>query len=639
MKHVVMGTAGHIDHGKTALVKRLTGVDTDRLEEEKRRGMTIELGFAPLTLPSGNIISIIDVPGHEKFVKTMVAGVTGIDFVMLVIAADEGVMPQTREHIDILSLLNIKAGVVVLTKSDLVDSDWLEMVKEDIKKVLSDTTLAQMPIIPVSSIIGSGIDKLVNTLEELTADAAKANVAELFRLPVDRVFTMKGYGTVVTGTIHGGEVSKGDTVEVVPSALTARVRGIQVHNCSVESAGAGERCALNLSGIEKDDINKGDTITAKDIIMPSKVVDAVLYTVKGKEGISHNQRVHLHTGTKEVLARIRVIGTDEIPEGSKGYVQIRFEEPVAILRGDRYIIRSYSPVRTLGGGSVLFQSPKNRQRFSQESIEAFTIGEKGSLKEIISYIIESSGKVFSVEDIWKELFANRNEIQKALAEEIDSGNLLFLKETGKYLGRALYNEYINKINTEFSNLYKRYPYRFKIDREEIKSQVFHELDIKDFSAVLTRLAEDNQFELKGNYILQANQYAIKKIFAMKITSILEKEILEDGLNIRKAQQLSKDLGIEVNDVQEIEKFFIQTDKIVDLDNGILMHSEVLKRTINIIRSILDNQGSATASQIRDSLGISRKTAIALLEFTDSREITQRVEDTRKPGVHYMDYYI
>ena len=648
-----MGTAGHIDHGKTALVKRLTGVDTDRLEEEKRRGMTIELGFAPLTLPSGNVISIIDVPGHEKFVKTMVSGVTGIDFVMLVVAADEGVMPQTREHIDILSLLNVKTGVVALTKTDLVEDEWLVMVKEDVKKALVGTTLETIPIIPVSSVDGKGIDNLLVTLELLARTAAKTNVRELFRLPVDRVFTMMGYGTVITGTISGGKVSKGDVVEILPSGLTARIRGIQVHNQSAEYASAGDRCALNLSGIEKDEVERGDVVAAQGIIKPTRIVDAVLYTVKGREGIAHNQRVHVHTGTKEVLARVRILGAEEIPGGTKGYVQLRFEEPIAALREDRFIIRSFSPVITLGGGWIVFHSTQNRQRFLKESMDALSIGEQGNLKEIVDSILKSSGKLLSIDDLWRELFVDKDEIQKILMEEIDMGQTLALKEISKYLSKDLYYKFIEKVNTEFQQLYKKYPFRYQIDREEIKSKVFNDWDSKGYTAILNHFVQNNLFELEGNFIIQSaghsallhcspcipEKIAINKILALKETSLVEKSILEYGLNAGSLQQIQQATKIEVNKVEEIEKFLIQISRIINLGNGILIHIEVLKKSVEKIRNILDEHGSATASQIRDYLGSSRKIAIALLEHLDRIEVTQRVDDTRKPGVHYMDHYI
>lgn len=634
MKNVVMGTAGHIDHGKTALVKRLTGIDTDRLEEEKRRGMTIELGFAPLTLPSGNVISVVDVPGHEKFIKTMVAGAAGIDFVMLAIAADEGVMPQTREHIDILSLLNVKSGVVALTKSDLVDEDWLGLVLEDVAKALEGTTLEGLPVIPVSSVTGAGMDILVNELEQLAVKAEGRNMKELFRLPVDRVFSITGHGTVITGTVYGGKVTRGDTVELLPAGLEARVRGIQVHNMNVETAGCGDRCALNISGVEKDDVSRGDVAAAPGTIKPSKIVDAVIYAVKGKEGITHNQRVHVNTGTKEVLARVRILGADEIPAGSKGYAQLRFEEPVAVLREDRFIIRSYSPVTTIGGGWVVFHNTGNRQRFSAESINALTTGELGSREELVGHLLKSSGRLASADDIWKELFSDKDDIDKILKAGVAAGRILELGGTGKYLSKELYDSFYLKINEEFEQLYKKYPYRYQIDREEIKSRIFGSMDTKDYTALLNLFVNDMKLKLDGNYIAQYGNNAIEKIAALKEVSAVEQIFYEDGLNVRSAQQLQVSVKADANRLDEICRFLVQTKKLIDLGNDILVHHVTLDSAIQKIRSIIDDKGSITAAQARDCLGAGRKMAIALMEYLDCIGITERVGDARIPGIKY-----
>lgn len=533
----------------------------------------------------------------------------------------------------------VKAGVVALTKTDLVNDEWLEMVKEEVRKALVGTTLETIQIIPVSSVNGRGIDNLIVVLEQLAVAAAKTNPRELFRLPVDRVFTMTGYGTVITGTVSGGKVFKGDVVEILPSGLTARIRGIEVHNMSTENASAGDRCALNLSGIEKVDIERGDVIAFQGIIKPTRIVDAVLYTVKGKEGISHNQRVHVHIGTKEVLARVRVLGTEEILGGNKGYVQLRFEEPVVALREDRFIIRSYSPVNTLGGGWIIFHSTQNRQRFSKESIDALSIGKQGDLKEIINFILKSSGKILSIDDLWREIFADKDEMQKILMSELDSGKIVELKEINKYLSKDIYYELYEKVNTEFEQLYKKYPFRYQIDREEIKSRIFDDLGSKSFTALLNNFIDNKLFELDGNFIIQPDRFAIHNIFVMKETSRIEKAIFEDGLNTRNIQQLQQETKIEYTKVEEIERFLIQTGRIIDLRNGILIHSNVLKKAVEKIRIVLEEQGSATAAQIRDCLGVSRKIAIALLEHLDRIEVTQRVDDIRKPGVHYMDHYI
>lgn len=638
MKNVVMGTAGHIDHGKTALVKRLTGVDTDRLEEEKRRGMTIELGFASLTLPSGNVISVIDVPGHEKFVKTMVAGVTGIDFVMLVIAADEGVMPQTKEHIDILSLLNVKSGVVVLTKTDLVDDEWLQMVKDDVKNSLKGTTLEDYPMIPVSSVTGEGIQGLVKYLEKLTEKAANSNAEELFRLSIDRVFTITGHGTIVTGTVAGGEIKKGDMIEILPKGLSARIRGIQVHNHNVETASAGDRCALNIAGVEKAEIERGNLAANPGVIKPTRIVDAVLHTVKDMKGIVHNQRVHVHVGTKEVLARIRILGEDEILGESKGYVQLRFEEPIAVIRGDRFIIRSYSPVVTLGGGKIIFHSSKNRQRFSEKTIETLKIGEAGNVDELVDFILRDSGKLLSIEDLWKETFINKNEIRNILQELMNLEKVVYLPETDKYISRHLYREYMKKINMEFETLYEKYPFRFQIDKEEIKSKVFSTLDVKEFAELLNSYIKNNLLKLDGNFIVEAHRDIIDRISERSQTRLVEKTFMENGLNVKSIQQLKENTDVKPYKFEDIEKFLIQFGKIIDLGSGILIHVDVLKHNVKKLREIFDKEGTISVVKARDYLETSRKFAVALLEYLDSLEVTIRYEDIRKPGVHYMDYF-
>jgi selenocysteine-specific elongation factor len=634
MKNVVMGTAGHIDHGKTTLVKRLTGVDTDRLPDEKRRGMTIELGFAPMTLPSGNVISIIDVPGHERFVKTMVAGVMGIDFVTLVVAADEGVMPQTIEHIEILSLLNIKAGLVALTKTDLVDSEWLQMVKADISQALKDTTLEGIPIVPVSSFTGYGIDKLVDTLEKLVAEASMRKEQPLFRLPVDRVFSVSGHGTIITGTISGGRISKGDTVEILPKGLNARVRGIQVHNSNVESAGAGDRCALNLSGIDKDDMDRGDVAASPGIITATRLADAVLYTVKGKNDVLHNQRVHVHIGTKEALARIKIIGGEKIPGGSKGYIQLKFEKPVAVIRDDRFIIRAYSPVVTIGGGRILFHSPPNRKRFSEDSTEALRTGENGSIQDLISYLFKTSEEILSIDDIWRELFIDKEQIREVLKTGVGSGNILWFEEVGKYLSKEAYISLSKKIQKEFEYMSVKYPYRYKLDKEEVRSREFRGFDPKDFSSLLSSYAREKLFVLEGNFIVQPGTKAIENILAMKEVIIAEKMLMEDGLNLRGDQQLTACLNIDDTKLFEIKRFLKQIGRIIDIGDGMMIHQTTFEHSVNKIKYLLDEYGEVTAAKVRDHLGAGRKITIALLEYLDSIQITQRVGNVRKPGINY-----
>lgn len=638
MKNVIMGTAGHIDHGKTTLVERLTGVNTDRLEEEKRRGMTIELGFAPLTLPSGNTISVIDVPGHEKFVKTMVAGITGIDFVMLVIAADEGVMPQTKEHIDILNLLDIKRGVIALTKADLVEEEWLQMVMVDVKESLKGTNLEDFPIITVSSVTGLGIPELMEYLQKLTEEASKSNAEELFRLPVDRVFTITGHGTVITGTISGGEVKKGDTVEVLPKGILAKVRGIQVHNKEVQVAKAGDRCALNITGVQKSDIERGNVVAKEGTIGPTRVADAVLNVVKGASGITHNQRVHVHIGTVEVLARIRVLGADEILGGSKGYIQLRFEEPTVAVRGDKFIIRAYSPVVTLGGGEIIFHSSGNRKRFSEESMEALTVGESGTKEDVIEFIIKSSEEILSTDDIFLKTLINRNEIEEIVQSLVTSGEVVKLKETNKFLSKDLYNQYIKKIQDEFNNLNKRNPFKFGIDKEEIKSKIFKEIEMKEFSELLNIFIEKGTFHIENNFLINSDTGVLNRIYNTPEVLLVQKTIYNYGLDIKNINHLKNNLNVGKYKIEDIINFLVQQGKVINLGDELLIHVDILQDAVKKLRNIFNITEEVTVVFFRDFLKTSRKTAVAILEYLDSLGITVRQNDIRKPGVHFSDYF-
>ncbi len=636
MKHVVMGTAGHIDHGKTTLVKRLTGVDTDRLEEEKRRGMTIELGFAPLTLPSGNVISIVDVPGHEKFIKSMVAGVTGIDFVTLVIAADEGIMPQTREHLEILSILKVNSGVVALTKCELVSTEELAIATSQIKKLLEGTTLEGISIIPISALTGSGIDELIDCLEKLTGEAAERNAQRLFRLPVDRVFTITGHGTVVTGTIHGGFIGKGDNVDILPQKISAKVRGIQVHNKQVEQASAGDRCALNLSGIEKSQLQRGDVITRKNTVDVQVLVDVILYSTGGKGGIEHNQRVHVHIGSKEVLARVRLLGGDQIPENSSGYAQLRFEEPVVALRGDRFIVRAYSPMTILGGGEVLYHKTKNRKRFSEESISALDIGAHGNLKQVIGHLFDQKGRLANLADIYRELYEDETLLQTVMLALTDSGELIYLEAPDKYLSINSLDWYIQKIDETFADFYFKNPFSYLLPREQIKSEVFKSLEQKDFNAIINHLVETGVLAPWGNHLMQPGNQSIQRISGKKETQRVNGLLKEEGFALRTPDQLARVLSMPIQLFEDVERFLIQSGQAVNLGNGLCLHEANFYPAVSKIRALLESQGSITAGEIRDTLFIGRKAAITLLEYLDSIGVTERQDNIRKPGVHFRE---
>jgi len=392
MQHYVLGTAGHVDHGKTSLIKALTGIDTDRLKEEKERGITIELGFASLELPSGPTLGIVDVPGHEKFIKHMVAGAAGIDLVLMVIAADEGVMPQTQEHLHICSLLGITTGLVAVTKTDLVEPDWLEMVLSDIAEFLKGTFLEGAPIVPVSSVRESGlqdlliqIDRTVGTLREKTDDG-------IFRLPVDRIFTMKGFGTVVTGTLISDKIKVGEDIQILPANINARIRGIQVHNESVEEAFSGQRTAVNLQGIEKSSIERGQVLVRPHTVWPTNRMDVTFqYLASNTKKLKNRSLVRLHTGTTEIMARMVLLGCEELAPGQEAFAQLTLTDQDVVVAGDHFVIRSYSPVTTIGGGRILDPLPAKHKRNDMKSLEDLKTLQGGTFPEKIAVILERAG--------------------------------------------------------------------------------------------------------------------------------------------------------------------------------------------------------------------------------------------------------
>ncbi len=642
-KNVVMGTAGHIDHGKTTLVKKLTGIDTDRLMEEKRRGMTIELGFAPLKLPSGNVLSIVDVPGHEKFVKTMVAGVTGIDFVMLVIAADEGVMAQTKEHINILSLLNVTSGIIVLTKVELVDEEWISLVEEDVKTAIKDTILENFQVIKVSAITGEGIETLLEKLDDLYINASKKRPEPFFRMPIDRVFTIQGHGTVITGTSLGGIISKGEEIKILPSDLIGKVRGIQVHNEDSEIARAGQRAALNISGIEKSQIGRGDIVTNEAFITPITLVDAILFTIKGNFNVTNNQRIHVNIGTKEALARITILGVEKINANEKAYVQLRFEEPIVALRGDRFIIRAFSPVVTLGGGIILSHKSKKRGRFKTETIETLETLYKGNIEDIINLTLKNCTVPLSIDELWQIVLGEKDEVIKAVKINSHNKNLIVLEGTKKVVSKRLYNNILFKINDEFNSLYKNYPFRFELSKDELKSKLFNNIDLKDFSDIIDSFVKDNIFTIKNNKLVKNEDKAFKKIMEVKETKLLKTYVFQYGLNLKTKEQIKKEL-IEKDKLflvhyDDIEQFLIKAGEIVAFDNGLIIHIDILKQFVQKIRELFITEKFLATSYLKDYFNCSRKIIISILEYLDMIGVTERKNDLRQPGVHFMDFLI
>ena len=453
MKQVILGTAGHIDHGKTSLIKALTDIDTDRLKEEKERGITIELGFAHLTLPSGQLLGIVDVPGHEKFVKNMVAGATGIDLVALVIAADEGVMPQTREHLEICQLLDIKSGLVVLTKKDMVEPDWLELVREDVTDYLSGTFLEDAPIMAVSSLTGEGMEDLLKAIDVLVGEIPERDIGNFFRLPIDRVFTMRGFGTVVTGTTISGLINTGDEVTVYPTGLTFRIRGIQVHNLDTSQVRAGLRTAINLQGAEKAQLQRGNIVAAKNSLRPTYMVDVQLNLLPTfPRKLKNRAKARFHTGTSEIISTVVLLDRDELEKGENCYAQIRLDQPTALLQGDRFILRSYSPVRTIGGGKILNPLPEKIRGSNKVLLSELELLDSGDFKEKTELFIRMGrlrGREFG--EIQFLTNSGKKKLDEALKELSAQKKIIrYDKENGIYI----HEEYFQKAKQEIISVQK-----------------------------------------------------------------------------------------------------------------------------------------------------------------------------------------
>ncbi|HER63302.1 MAG TPA: selenocysteine-specific translation elongation factor, partial [Desulfobacteraceae bacterium] len=432
MREIILGTAGHVDHGKTSFIKALTGIDTDRLKEEKERGITIELGFAYLDLPCGHRIGIVDVPGHEKFVRNMVAGAAGMDLVAFIIAADEGIMPQTREHFEICQLLGIKDGLIVLTKKDLVEDEWLEMVEEDIREYFSGTFLENAPIIPVSSVTGEGIETVRKTIDDRISGIAFQEEFGPFRLAVDRVFSMKGFGTVITGSSLSGRIGVGEEVEFYPAEVKAKIRGIQVHGKDVNLVEAGHRTAINLQGIEKERINRGDIAATPGSLVNSTLLDVdFLYLASNARKLKNRTQVRVHVGTGEITGRVVFMESDEINPGEAANLQLILQEPAAVWPGDRYVIRSYSPVRTIGGGTILNNAPLKRKRATEKDREAnhrifATYLEGSDIDRLLLFLEESGAAGLTQNQLATRLGLFGNKLKKLLQNPVSSGDILVI---------------------------------------------------------------------------------------------------------------------------------------------------------------------------------------------------------------------
>ena len=626
MKNIIIGTAGHVDHGKTTLIRALTGTDTDRLKEEKERGMTIDLGFAHLTLPNGESAGIVDVPGHERFVKNMLAGAGGVDVALLVIAADESVMPQTVEHLEILDLLEVKRGVIALTKADLVDADWIEVVKDDVAKALAGTFLADSPMIPVSSTTGDGLPELVAALQDACESVAERDASGPFRLPVDRVFTLTGFGTIVTGTLVAGTVKVGDPIELLPSGLKSRVRQLQVHGQKVESASAGSRVAINLAGLEVAELGRGDVCTTPGTLKASSLFDLRL-TLLGDAAkpLKNGARVRLHVGTAELIGRMILLDRDELQPGDQAYAQFRSETQAAAARGDRFVIRSYSPMNTIGGGVIIDPVARKHRRFDSAALSALETSSKGAPEELVEQALKQSPTGMNAAELSK---ASGVADIRGLLDSLKSSGRAVELSGGRLIHAHLLSQHAARIHETLDQFHARNPLRPGMPKEELRMTAAKAFDSRSFAVLLAYLEEAGEIATSGTAAsLPGREVCLSPdqgSAAEKIISALEKA----GYNVPSPDEFLKTSGVPPATAKEILDLLVHRGDAVKVAEDIYLHRSTVEQAERTIREHISKNAKITVSEFRDLVGTTRKYALPLLEYFDSKRVTRRRGDER-----------
>ena len=632
MQNVIVGTAGHVDHGKTCLIKALTGTDTDRLKEEQKRGITIELGFANLPNDAGIHIGIIDVPGHEKFVKNMLAGIGGIDLVLLVVALDEGVMPQTVEHFEILKMLHIKQGIVVFTKADLVDEDWAELVNDDVDNLVKGTFMEKADRIQVSAYTGKNIDVLKQMIvDKVRAAGVRRQEKELFRLPIDRVFTMEGFGTVVTGTLLEGCCQVGQEVELYPTEKTVKIREIQTHGHKVDMAYAGQRTALNLVNIKKDEINRGDVLAAQDSLLKSQFIDAKvqLFSSTDRE-LRNGDRVHINYGSAQAICKAVLLDKDVLSAGEEAYVQFRFDEPVAVRRNDRFIIRFYSPTITFGGGIVLEAEALKHKRNHEEVIDSLHIKELGTDLEVLELELKEESRYFPVPKILAAKLNWTNQETEEQLEVLVKGKKAVRLSDGSFIHKDYWNE-ITQYGTELLNqFHKENPISDGMEKEEFKSRILDTFKIRESKkadVLLNEMIKRSITVTMASAIAAAGfnaEYShelkgmLKDIEDTYLKAGYEIPATDDVIGKFKDKKMAKQI---VNDL-------VKKGTLIKINPGALIHKDNWDKAMGLLKGYFESHPNISLRDYRDLLGTSRKYAVLFLEYCDQQKITKKQDDVR-----------
>ena len=629
MKSVIIGTAGHIDHGKTALVKALTGIDADRLEEEKRRGITIDIGFAHLELPApdGSPIRLgfIDVPGHERFVRNMLAGVGGIDLVLLVIAADEGIKPQTREHFDICRLLAIRRGVTVLTKSDAVDSETLEVARLEVEDFVRGSFLdpSRSPVVAVSSLTGAGLDQLKSALAQVASEVVPKDSAALARLPIDRVFTVKGFGTVVTGTLVAGTIGKEAELEVFPAGKRVRVRGIQVHGSPSEAAAAGERTALNLNlaGLSSEDLARGMTLAAADTFRLTSRADVLLSILPSAKPLKDAARVHFHAYTTENIAEARLYGVKQLKPGDQAYAQLRFAESMLVLPGDRFIVRQFSPVVTIGGGVVLDGSPARRKQPVEDATAFLKVMCDGSPEQVLAARVARRGTIgLRLEEIPGEMNIRREEAARLAAK----AGLVWCNPV--LVGAGAFAKAKTDVVQALQKFHDENPLVAGMSKEELRDRV--NVGPEVFYSLLGQLAEEKKLEIAGEVAHLAGRGVVMKDEEAESKKIIEQAFASAGLKVPSLKEVLAGLKVDKIRAQKIVTLLLRDKVLIKISEELVFHQSALLDLRHKIAALKNSAPRMDVARFKDMTGVSRKYAIPLLEYLDRERITRRVGDER-----------
>ena len=621
MRYVILGTAGHIDHGKSSLVKALTGVDPDRLKEEKERGITIDLGFADLTYPDGLTVGIVDVPGHERLVKNMLAGAGGIDLVLLVIAADEGIMPQSREHLHICNLLKIKSGLIAITKADLAEKDWLDLVEDEVRNFVKGTFLDGAPILPVSSKTLFNLDSLKEKIREIALQVEPKPTRGLFRLPIDRVFTLKGFGTVVTGTAVSGSISIDQDVDILPSAIQSKVRGLHSHGKSIQTAYAGQRVAINLQGVDKEALQRGDAVVIPGRLTPTRKIDAKVELLSDAPVLKSKSLVHFHLGTSETVARVILFGQNELKAQESCYCQFRLHEPVIAMSGDRYIIRRFSPVDTIGGGEVL--DPLSFRRHYKEGLEDLQTFEAGTLSDKIAVKVKRSGIYginISLIEGW--IKAEIPLIRDAMIELREKGLLMQFEDI--LIHKNAFDSFRENIKKIMDDFHRKNPLKSGMLKEELRARV--DIEPRLFGNLIHSLKEimiDKELVRLASFTASLSQ--VDETVKTSLLGLLEKSGFQPPLK----EELSQTLKLDMKRLSDILNLLAKEGSLVRISDTMYIPSSVFQKMVENLKSFFRNKPEMTVAEFRDILGTTRKFALPLLEYLDSHKITLRVGDIRK----------